>query len=403
MDFLREPVSVSLAEPARGKHVCFAADLFRCRPPFESFEEISAWQQCAKELRDGVTKLMARRACPLNWLAFYIDTEGALMLAVAKDKLHVNNMRSALGKTLTPLPKEQQRSVADSLRPLDEADRDRIAAWRTLASVRPKGTKRKSRDDDEQLDSAPKRAKTLAEFLAEESSSDEGEDTAPPRRMLTNAPATTPAETTGPDLLDLASAWEYRAKKEATIILAETGERPAQIGYIRCHREPRRQLLLQNRVKDEYESPRMLDVVRVASQLANDGSIPSPSGEHGRRSEFVRRCAAALRAIDPKAVYEISELEDAVQTEIRKHLSAEKEQYEGCLNEACLDLQTTWVTKSFRSPEDPPGQAWTVSRCARCNLSKSYGRTFNCLGELLAPTSKRERGMNAMEWARYFS
>ena len=161
MDFLREPVSVSLAELARGKHVCFAADLFRCRPPFD---EISAWQQRAKEFRDGVTQLMARKACPLSWLAFFIDTEGALMLAAAKDKLQVNNMRSALGKTLTPLPREQQQSVADSLRPLDEVDRDRIGAWRTLASVRPKGAKRKSRYDDEQLDSAPKRAKTLAEF-----------------------------------------------------------------------------------------------------------------------------------------------------------------------------------------------------------------------------------------------
>eukprot|EP00959_Pyramimonas_sp_CCMP1952_P010831 227038-Pyramimonas_sp.AAC.1 len=171
--------------------------------------------------------------------------------------------------------------------------------------------------------------------------------------MLTNAPATTPPEA-GPDLLDLAGAWEYRAKKEATIILAEAGERPAQVGYVRCHREPRRQLLLQNRVKDEYRNPRMPDVVRVAAQLANDGSFPSPSGEHGRRSEFVKRCAAALRAIDPRSACEISELGDADQTEIRKHLGGEKEPYEGCFNEECLDLQTTWVTECFRYQNDPP-------------------------------------------------
>ena len=61
--------------------------------------------------------------------------------------------------------------------------------------------------------------------------------------------------------------WEYRANGEATIVSAEAGERPAQISYIRCHRESRRQLLLQARVKQEWEKPTLLHVVRVAMQL----------------------------------------------------------------------------------------------------------------------------------------
>ena len=105
----------------------------------------------------------------------------------------------------------------------------------------------------------PTRATTLAEFLAEESSSDE--EVAPPRLMLTDGSARGSAElmlTDGsargsaePNLLDPTSVWEYMAKSEAVIIVAEVGERPAQLVYIRCHREPRRQMLLQSKVREE--------------------------------------------------------------------------------------------------------------------------------------------------------
>ena len=117
-------------------------------------------------------------------------------------------------------------------------------------------------------------------------------------------------------------------------------------------------------------------------------------------SEFVKRCAAALRAIDLKSACEINELGGADQREIRKHLGGEKKPYEGCFNEERLDLQTAWVTECFRYPNDPPGQAPTVSRCARCNFCKPYSRAFKSLRELLASSSKRERGMIAKEWAR---
>ena len=35
MDLLREALDVSLAQHSGGKHVCFAGELFRPRPPIE--------------------------------------------------------------------------------------------------------------------------------------------------------------------------------------------------------------------------------------------------------------------------------------------------------------------------------------------------------------------------------
>ena len=84
-----------------------------------------------------------------------------------------------------------------------------------------------------------------------------------------------------------------------------------------------RQLLLQSRVREEYESPGMKQVVRVAMQLAEDGSMPGP-GEHGRRSEFVKRCAAALRVLDPSKETDLKKLGAQDQALIRQALGGDE-------------------------------------------------------------------------------
>ena len=73
---------------------------------------------------------MGRTACPIEWLAFFIDGEGALMLATTKAGMQVNNMRSALDKVLGPLPKEQQQAIVNSLRPMDEEDKALLESYR---------------------------------------------------------------------------------------------------------------------------------------------------------------------------------------------------------------------------------------------------------------------------------
>ena len=106
--------------------------------PVPPFEEITAFAEWGRELQVEVVKRMDRRACPVAWVAFFVDAEGAWMLATPKSGQTLCNMRTGMGTILSTLPKEQRQSVEDTLRPLDELDADRLAAWKTVDDLRPK-------------------------------------------------------------------------------------------------------------------------------------------------------------------------------------------------------------------------------------------------------------------------
>ena len=145
--------------------------------------------------------------------------------------------------------------------------------------------------------------------------------------------------------------------------------------------------MLQSRVREEYESPGMKQVVRVAMQLAKDGSMPGP-GEHGRKSEFIKRCAAALRVLDPSKETDLKKLGAQDQALIRQALGGDTSTpYEGCLNEDCLDEETTWET----SNDALPGAFAPMSRCASCTHPKVFRRSVNSVRDILLPTMERRR------------
>jgi len=226
--------------------------------------------------------------------------------------------------------------------------------------------------------------KTMAELLAEMSDdSDEGEEcpiakrprlmltdeVKRPRLMLTDGAAASPSPSALPDTSDPASVWEFRAKQEATIVFAEAGARP-ELKFIRCHREERRQLLLQGRVKKEFETATLLNVVRVAMKLAKDGKIPG-IGKHGRRSEFMERCSTALAALNPEAERVVARLPSEVQALICSALGGDGPAYDGCFSEQCLDMPAAWVRVDDQ-----------LSRCARCKYPMSFGRTVKRLADI---------------------
>ena len=107
--------------------------------------------------------------------------------------------------------------------------------------------------------------------------------------------------------MDPTSVWAHRVKNEAVLVMAEGGKAPTELHYRHCHHECRRQLLLQIRVRNEYNKPVMVQVMRVAMQLANGGSMPGP-GEHGRKSEFIKRCATVLKALNPEEETDLKSL-----------------------------------------------------------------------------------------------
>ena len=163
----------------------------------------------------------------------------------------------------------------------------------------------------------------------------------------------------------------------ATIVVAEAGERPECLSFIRCHREKRRELLLQARVEAEYENPTLLRFVEAAMELAKEGSLPGPPFKHGGRAEFLCRCAAALLRSNPRAEGNVSKLSAAEQDQIRHALAGEAPPYDGCFNKSCLDKMPKWVDTSVLNPT--AGGRWeegVLSRCAYCNCPKWYGRKW---------------------------
>ena len=227
MEYLREQPIVSLAD---GEMDTFIADVFTPRPAFDEIARFSdAWSTKAAE---KMQEAMERKNCAVTWVQLVIDQHGLLVFLRVAKTLHLGNVKTASKVILRCLPDKQRLAAERSLRPLDEVDRDRIASWQTVASLRPAGTKRpRESDEEEEYQSLAKRAK-IAESTAEpaaallaeyyDGSSSEEEEVVAPRLMLTNGSEQPPA----PNAFDPTSVWEYRVKCEGVIIVAEVGERP---------------------------------------------------------------------------------------------------------------------------------------------------------------------------------
>ena len=130
----------------------------------------------------------------------------------------------------------------------------------------------------------------------------------------------------------------------------------------------------------------MAQVVRVAMQLANSGCMPGP-GDHGRKSEFIKRCATALKALNPEEETDLKKLNAEDQAIVRRALGGDTSvPYDGCLSEQCLDEKTTWVVSNNALPGDPFAPA---SRCSRCNFPKAFGRTVRSVHDIMRPICNR--------------
>jgi hypothetical protein len=395
MNFLTDRPLLQLSDEG-GKYRVFFAEVFSPRPPFN---EIAGFTDAATSLAQQMETLVSRKASPISSVAILIDSIGACLLVSTAKRLQVQNARSAIDTVIAALPADQRLSVEQSIRPLDEVDANRIRAWQTVASLRPAGKKRAREEeeypDDGEYVSLAKRArdveankKSTAQLLAEMDGSDsEEEAVAPPRLMLTDGPAPGGREDDEPDLLDPTSVWGHKVKTEATIVLVEVGARPEHLTFVRCIHEARRQLLLQSKVREARQRPVMRHVVEVAMQLAEAGSIPKAAAEHGRMSEFLRRCATALRAIDPKAETDIKKLGAEQEMLIRRTLGGKGLPYEGCFSKECLNKEAAWET----SKVEP------MSRCARCKCPKAFGRNVKSLGDILRLTTERCKANIGME------
>ena len=365
MDFLREKLTVTTADP--GLSETFFADLLQPRPDFDTLVAFAGWSATVQQ-EMAATK--ARKNCPVAWVGLFVDQVGLSIILHFAHPLQLCAAKMA-ARTLTHfLVKDMQQALWSSLRPLDELDRKRIDGWHTPVSVRPPGLgKKRAREEAEgECQTLAKRPKTMAEWLVEDSSDEEDCPPAPSLLRIQDARCK-------PDELgvsqDLSVFWEYRMKTESTIVVAEAGERPAQLTYIRCHHEARRIAFLVQTVREEYRRAGLVEVVRVAAAMARAGSIPDPAGARGRKSEFLKRCATALSIINASAEKDISKLPNEDQNTISLILGEGGEPFGGCFMQECLDEKVTWTKRH------------DIERCSRCLMPKTFGRRWKSGRELL--------------------
>ena len=99
----------------------------------------------------------------------------------------------------------------------------------------------------------------------------------------------------------------------------------------------------------------------------------------------MQRCAEAVRAVNPTAETDATKLPREEQEAVRRALGNEKEPYQGCLSEECLDEETVWETTEL--------MGLSYSRCARYKMLKAMGRTISNPLSIIQHRLDMERGM----------
>ena len=412
MEFLRQQPIVSLVD---GDSQTFIADFPQPRP---EFDHAKLWSEtCKAAAIKKIKECMQRKNSAVSYIQVIVDQHGVLAIITFQHSMILGAAKTAAKVLFRCLPFDTTSGAAEKgLRPMDEVDADRIQAWQTVATLRPAGKKRAreeadsddavrfvkrsavdARDEaerglilslqttDSSQSAGPKSAAQLLAELSDESGSEE--EVAPPRLMLANEPAEQRPPENPVEFLDPTSVWEHRIKGEAVLVMAAVGEAPAELQYRRCHHESRRQLLIQNRVRNEYDKPGMVQVMRVAMRLAQTGCMPGP-GNHGRKSDFIKTCATALQALDPSKETDPNKLTAEEQALVRHILGGNTSvPYDGCLSAQCLDEKTVWAVDKVTLPGE---SSITVSRCAKCNFPKAFGRTVHGIGDLFRARISRD-------------
>ena len=144
-------------------------------------------------------------------------------------------------------------------------------------------------------------------------------------------------------------------------------------------------------MEDEYDKPKLRTVVQVAVRLANEGALPGHRGPRSRKTEFLRRCEAAMQLLVPGPQPEITKAQRQELESLLTGIKIENPK-KGCLNPACSG-KTTWVTWHH---------GW--SRCKRCGYLKSFGRTWHGMRDLLRGEIHRQMvRVNGLQRTHRFS
>ena len=109
-------------------------------------------------------------------------------------------------------------------------------------------------------------------------------------------------------------------------------------------------------------SPDLVETVTVAAQLARNGSLPLSTGPRARKTEFIKRCQAALVRRVPLAELDIKKLNANDQHKIEQALDLSKHLCSKCPEPAAtsVEFSLAWLVGI---PEPHPDTRWFCKRC----------------------------------------
>ena len=382
MQFLGAIPASRLAENGT-KHYCFAAELFDVRPAWAA---MASYKPMVAALEQSIKKLAARAACPFVQLGIYVDEQGAWLLATSKKEMQLGHARSALGTLLEPMdayehdtpPKSRSRkNMERSVRPFDELDLVRLATWKTTATLRPKFPKvdvEEPASSDDEGPSPPRsegvKGPSVQQLLAEVSDSEEERDAPQALALMDSGPQVLALTDSAPQAVGrlalhreahtyLCETWIASAERQAVVVLLSVGEPLRELSYIHCHWEERRVALLVSRL---VELPDLVDTVTIAMQMAREGSLPSPMGPRARKSEFMKRCDAALLRRNPLAQRDVRNLSLDDQRKIALALDCSKHLCSRCPAPAStsMEFSLAWLDGI---PAPDPDTRWFCAAC----------------------------------------
>ena len=325
MDFLREPLQISLAKRLPGRYLSFAADVFAPRPEFEDIEKYKDWAAGLQAKIQG--RMGDKKEKKVAWMCVIIDGQGAQFLLAMRAAVKLNDAKQLLDTLLKDLPDELLRPIMESLRAFDELDYERAKSYDLAITMREK---------------VVQHHRLCVECGVE------SDDEEPPTTLAIWEPLRG----------KLHDDWMLMAKLRATVILLECGPQ-APLEYYRCPRETRRAQLLAERLDEMPAEAPLVHAVRVALVMASEGSLPN-LGLHGRTAEFMQRCSEAVKIAFPAAESNREKLGYWDKVKLRTILG-EPPRPVKCMSPQCVnDKKTEWIENILCRGRAPP-------MCKKCN------------------------------------
>jgi hypothetical protein len=432
MGYIKEPFVLTLAPGDKHSvHHSFFATLFEKR------ENVPTNQMSWATVAQHTFQKAVERGGKLEAASLLIDARGGVLLVDFRGNISTSNATSALANVLEDFPPEQRSLALETLFPVDELTKERIEGMLTVAACEPPPCEQESDADEPPTEEAlipmtslvPIQTSIMACTAKVDEVRASGRIVFNWARMVQDILENWCIKNANPKFFDLATNrvqwslddledhilattdqakanterykfWAENANNNATVVVASVGVH--SFTYERCYKPARCELLLAKRLTS---SATLLQTARTAWNMAVLGQLKTPTTQK-QKLDFGKLCSKVVTSLNPKTPNLPKDLTDSERRSFQAILNGNDDDispddppFEGCFN--CLDAKPEWVTTDQAIPQYKEAPM-PVSRCAKCNNPKAFGRSIKGLGDILAPSLKRQRGLEAHNHHTYF-